>query len=92
VLGFTPTLGQSRVATYEFSSMLLIALKFEGKECPPFPPNSFTQFLDLLHPYLASPTTFLTSKMVHCLGMMEIARGMLQNAVATKLASWVNSA
>jgi hypothetical protein len=29
--------------------------------------------------------------MVQCLGMMEIVRGMLQNAVATKLASWINS-
>jgi hypothetical protein len=29
--------------------------------------------------------------MVHYLGMMETARGMLQIAVATKLASWVDS-
>jgi hypothetical protein len=57
------------------------------------PPNNFIQFLDSLHPYLVcgSPTTFLTSKMVHSLGMMETARGMVQNAVATKLARWVDS-
>jgi hypothetical protein len=29
--------------------------------------------------------------MVHSLGMMEIARGMVQNTVAPKLASWVDS-
>jgi hypothetical protein len=29
--------------------------------------------------------------MVHSLGMMETARGMVQNAVATKLARWVDS-
>jgi hypothetical protein len=32
--------------------MLLIALNFEGKACPPFPPNSFTQFLDIASPIL----------------------------------------
>jgi hypothetical protein len=50
--------------------MLLIASNFEGKGCPlcpPFPPNSFTQFLHELHPYLVFvyPTVFFTSKMVH---------------------------